>query len=61
MINSLLAAGLVLAIFYEYPFSPYDCFDNLQEGQPGKFYPISEQEVPMLYSLRARSGSFSQA
>lgn len=54
VITALLDAGLVISQFNEHDYSPYDCFDGLQETSPGKFQLIQNNEpVPMLYSLVA--------
>jgi hypothetical protein len=53
----LLGAGLTLEFFNEHAYSPYNCFDNMEQREPGRYYPATEKEVPMLYSLRARAQS----
>ena len=54
VVNALLGAGLVLRRFNEYPYSPYNCFANLVEREPGRYYRADGViDVPMLYSIRA--------
>jgi SAM-dependent methyltransferase len=54
ILNSLLAVGLQLEYFNEYPYSPYNCFAGLEERDPGCYYPVTELDVPMIFSLRMR-------
>ncbi|MDN3653369.1 class I SAM-dependent methyltransferase [Thalassotalea ponticola] len=55
VISALIAAGLVIESFVEYPYSPYNCFDNLAEVN-GKGYQMLHKgnQVPLLYSIKAR-------
>lgn len=54
VINALLDAGLRLRRFNEYPYSPYNCFPNLIEREPGRYYRAdSAMDAPMLYSIKA--------
>ena len=57
ILNGLLGAGLTLEFFNEHAYSPYNCFDDMDEREPGKYYPKTENEVPMLYSLKASAPS----
>jgi len=54
VIGSLLKAGLNIVDFKEYDYSPYECFKNLEETEPGK-YKLKDlkDKIPMLYSLVA--------
>lgn len=55
VINALLRAGIQLERLVEYPFSPYDCFENLVEREPGRFFLDHQgQDVPLVYSLTGR-------
>lgn len=55
VINALIAAGLVIEDFKEYPYSPYDCFEGL-EYVSGQGYQLLHkgQQVPLLFSIKAR-------
>jgi 2-polyprenyl-3-methyl-5-hydroxy-6-metoxy-1,4-benzoquinol methylase len=54
VVSALLAASLQIEAFVEYPYSPYDCFDNLQEREQGRFYLQHQgQDVPLVYSVQA--------
>lgn len=55
VVNALQSCGLTIQSFEEYDYSPYNCFDNMVEAAPGKYY-ISgmERMLPMVYSLIAQ-------
>lgn len=52
--GSLLKNKLQIIEFTEYPYSPYNCFNNTVKGSDG-MYRIKELEnkLPMMYSLKA--------
>ena len=53
VIGSLLAVGIRIDLFNEYPYSPYDCFENMEEREKGKFYIRNNgHDVPMVYTIR---------
>lgn len=52
VINALIAQGLVIKQFNEFPYSPYNCFEGLVEEQPGQYYSI-EGDVPIVYTILA--------
>ncbi|MGB7527130.1 class I SAM-dependent methyltransferase [Sphingobacterium cellulitidis] len=52
--QGLLNNGLKIESFEEYNYSPYNCFNNTVEFEPGKFQIKSlEGKIPMLYSIVA--------
>lgn len=55
VIQSLINAGLTIDEFHEYPYSPYNCFSDL-EFVDGKGYQMlfKNQQVPILYSIKAQ-------
>jgi 2-polyprenyl-3-methyl-5-hydroxy-6-metoxy-1,4-benzoquinol methylase len=55
VIGALLDAGLQVERVKEFPFSPYNCFEGLEEREPGRFY-LSHRgnDVPLVYSLTCR-------
>lgn len=54
VLGSLLANGLQIDHFEEYDYSPYDCFSDTEEFEPGKFrIKHFGSKIPMLYSLLA--------
>ncbi|MFK7786253.1 MAG: SAM-dependent methyltransferase, partial [Crocinitomicaceae bacterium] len=55
VIMSLFNAGIEIKELHEFDYSPYDCFRNTDEFEPGK-YRIKHlaNKIPMVYSLRAR-------
>jgi len=55
VINALLGAGLQLCRLNEYPWSPYNCFENMVEREPGRFSIEHQgQAIPLVYTLTAR-------
>jgi ubiquinone/menaquinone biosynthesis C-methylase UbiE len=54
VIQSLINNGLSIDHFQEYNYTPYNCFNGLEEIEPGKFR-ISKfgEKIPMVYSLVA--------
>ncbi|WOJ94418.1 class I SAM-dependent methyltransferase [Congregibacter variabilis] len=55
VINALIAVGLQIEHLREFPYSPYDCFEGLQEREPGRFYLEHKgNDVPLVFSISAR-------
>jgi SAM-dependent methyltransferase len=56
---ALKSAGLALDEFYEYDYSPYNCFNGAEMYDDGKYRIKSMgNKIPMVYSLKARISSF---
>jgi len=54
VLNALIKNGLEINCFNEYDYSPYNCFNNTEEFEPGKFRIKSfKNKIPMVYSLTA--------
>ena len=54
VINSLTKHGLQLQSLHEYLYSPYPCFNNVAETEPGKWQVKGlENKIPMVYSVKA--------
>jgi SAM-dependent methyltransferase len=54
ILGSLLEQKLNLLHFGEYDYSPYTCFSNLMEREPGKFvFKHIPYRIPMMYSIVA--------
>lgn len=54
ILQSLMDAGLRLTQFREWDHSPYACFDEIQEDQPGVFRVKHLQgKIPMIYGIVA--------
>jgi SAM-dependent methyltransferase len=52
VLNALIGAGLELKFFNEHMYSPYPCFRNMVETEPGKWHIKGmEGKLPMVYSL----------
>ncbi len=54
VITSLMHQGLTISDFIEYAYSPYNCFNQTSEIEPGKFV-ISHfgNKIPMVFAIRA--------
>lgn len=54
VVNNLIGAGLEINSLNEYDYSPYNCFRNTEEFEPGK-YRIAHlgNNIPMVYSVKA--------
>jgi len=52
---ALISRGIHLQNFYEFDYSPYDCFDHLVEFESGK-YRIKhlDDKIPMVYAIKGR-------
>ncbi len=52
--SALLRNGLQISSFHEFPYSPYNCFNNLEQGDD-KMWRIREmdEKIPMMYSIKA--------
>ena len=59
VINALLKIGLRIEQVNEFPYSPYNCFEGMEEEREGRFFlSKSGQHVPLLYSIKAtKTGS----
>lgn len=58
VVNSLIQNGLEIISLDEFDYSPYNCFNNTTEDQPGK-YRIAhlDNKIPMVYALSAKKKS----
>lgn len=54
VISALISVGLVIDIFEEHAYSPYDCFADLELVTNKGYQKLHKgQQVPMLYSIKA--------
>ena len=54
IITSLLKHNLQIEQFNEFPFTPYKCFNNLQQGEDGMWRITGmDEKMPMMYSIKA--------
>lgn len=54
VLGSLLNHGLSISQFHEYDYSPYNCFNHLEEFELGKFrVKHLGDKIPMVYSVLA--------
>lgn len=55
VVSALVAVGLNIESFKEYPYSPYNCFDGLEYVSGRGFQMLYKgQQVPLLYAIKAR-------
>ncbi|AWF80948.1 SAM-dependent methyltransferase [Microbulbifer sp. A4B17] len=53
VVNALLKHGIHISQIKEYPFSPYNCFDGMEERERGKFYlSYKGNDIPLIYTLK---------
>lgn len=54
VLNALITSGLEIKSFNEYDYSPYNCFNETEEFEKGKFrIKHLKNKIPMVYSLEA--------
>jgi len=54
VLNALICNGLEINCFNEYDYSPYDCFQETEEFEPGKFrIKHLQNKIPMVFALEA--------
>ena len=54
IINALVKHGLQISLFNEFPFSPYNCFSNLEKGADDMWrIKGMDEKMPMMYSIKA--------
>jgi len=54
LLNSLITNGLEIKCFNEYDYSPYNCFNEMEEFEPNKFrIKHFGNKIPMVYSVLA--------
>ena len=59
-VNALLKNGLQLLELNEYDYSPYNCFPNMTEREPGRYTWGQDKfgvKVPLVLSLKMRKGN----
>ena len=55
VVSALIEVGIQIEGMAEYPFSPYNCFKDMQEREPGRFFLQHQgQDIPLVYSIRGR-------
>lgn len=55
VMNALIQSGIEITRVSEFPFSPYNCFDEMEEREPGRFYVRHQShDAPLVYSLMGR-------
>ena len=60
VIQALLNNHLEIVAFNEYDYSPYNCFNNTEEFEPGRFRVAHlGNKIPMVYSLAAGKKTYT--
>lgn len=53
IINAIINAGIKIEHMNEFSFSPYNCFEGLEEKQKGQFYfSYKNHPIPLVYSIK---------
>ncbi|HKX86138.1 MAG TPA: class I SAM-dependent methyltransferase [Flavobacterium sp.] len=54
VLNALIKSGLEIQSFDEYDYSPYNCFNQTEEFEPGKFrIKHLQNKIPMVFAVEA--------
>ena len=54
IITALLKHNLQIQLFNEFTYSPYKCFNNLEQGEDGMWrIKGKDEKMPMMYSIKA--------
>ncbi len=54
LLNSLIKNGLTINVFDEFDYSPYPCFNTMEEFESGKFrIKHLGNKIPMVYAIKA--------
>jgi 2-polyprenyl-3-methyl-5-hydroxy-6-metoxy-1,4-benzoquinol methylase len=54
VVNALIENGLTIHLLNEYDYSPYNCFNGMEEFETGKFrIQTFGNKIPMVYSIMA--------
>ncbi|HMC98695.1 MAG TPA: class I SAM-dependent methyltransferase [Ferruginibacter sp.] len=52
ILGALIRHGLSIQQFHEFPFSPYNCFNNVEQGTDGMWrIKGMDEKMPMMYSI----------
>ena len=52
--SALVNEGLQIEFLHEFPYAPYNCFANLQQGADGMWrFKGMDNRFPMMYSIKA--------
>ena len=55
VISALIKAGIEIRRVNEYPFSPHNCFENMDEREPGRYYINHKgQDIPLVYTITGK-------
>jgi len=52
--SALIKNGLAIQQFHEFPYSPYNCFNGVEQGDDGMWrIKGMDEKMPMMYSIKA--------
>jgi len=52
--SALIKNGLTIGEFHEFPYSPYNCFNEVEQGDDGMWrIKGMDEKMPMMYSIKA--------
>ena len=55
ILNALIKNGLAIIHLNEFPFSPFNCFNKMEQGADGMWRITGmDEKLPMMYSIKAR-------
>ena len=55
VMSALIEAGLVIERLDEFPYAPWNCFANLEEREPGRFFMTGQKnDPPLVYAIQGR-------
>lgn len=61
VVSNLIKADLEIRDIQEYDYSPYPCFNHVEEFEPGKFrIEHLKNNIPMVYSIKATKKATNQ-
>jgi 2-polyprenyl-3-methyl-5-hydroxy-6-metoxy-1,4-benzoquinol methylase len=54
ILECLISEGLQIQFLHEFPYSPYNCFNNVEQGEDGMWrFKGRGNKFPMMYSIKA--------
>ena len=55
VVDALIGHGIRIERVNEFPFSPYNCFEGMEEREPGRYYlQHRDHDIPIVYSVTGR-------
>ncbi len=55
VVNALLQQNLKIEFLHEFPFSVYNCFENMIQDEEGRWrFNLPKDSIPMMFSIKAK-------